>query len=58
VEMGSVSLQKSYGFEHITSSPRYPQSNGLAERVVGAVKRLLTKSEDPYLALLAYRTNL
>ena len=44
-----------YHFQHITSSPRYPQSNGLAELTVKIVKALLTGASDPYLALLCYR---
>ena len=48
-------------FEHATSSPRYPQGNGLAERTVQTVKGLMEKADssgtDFQLALLAYRTS-
>ena len=43
-----------YGFKHEPNCPKYPQSNGEVERAVKAVKSLLRKSTDPYLALIAY----
>ena len=49
-------FSRKWEFKHITSSPMYPRSNGLAERNVQTVKSLLKKSEDPYLALLEFRT--
>lgn len=45
---------------HRTSSPRYPQSNGLAERTVQTAKRLLIKSKkgghNIFMSFLAYRS--
>ena len=49
-----------WGIKHITSSPRYPRSNGFIERQVGLVKSVMKKAkearEDVQLALLRLRT--
>lgn len=50
---------RTYGFEHVTSSPRYPQSNGRVEKAVGTCKNLMTKAKaakrDIYLVILDWR---
>ena len=45
----------SWGFKLTTSSPTYAQSNGLSERAVQTVKRILKKADDPYIGMLEYR---
>ena len=45
-----------YEFSHNTTSPHFPQSNGLVERMVETVKQLLQHSSDLNLALLTYRS--
>ena len=48
-----------WDFSHITSSPTYPQSNGLVEKSVHIAKQLLKKSKsdnrDSYLGVLEHR---
>jgi transposase InsO family protein len=55
-----LEFSKKYSFNHITSSPNYQQSNGLAERFVQTAKGILKKCDrtktDPELAFLILRT--
>jgi hypothetical protein len=50
---------KEYQFQHIMSSPEYPQSNGFAESQVKILKRIIKKckkdNSDLYLAVLEWR---
>ena len=52
-------LMQSMSINHITSSPHYPQSNGLVEKFVGIIKNLFHKAKEegqsPYTALMVYR---
>ena len=41
-----TNLMKEYAVNHITSSPHYPKSNGLAEKFIQIVKNLFYKAKD------------
>ncbi|CAB3983765.1 retrotransposon-like family member retr-1 [Paramuricea clavata] len=50
---------RKYQFQHVTSSPTFPQSNGFVERTIQTAKKLLKKAcddgSDPHLAILELR---
>ncbi|UYV79739.1 K02A2.6-like [Cordylochernes scorpioides] len=49
-------FSKEWSFKHITSSPKFPQSNGFIEAIIKKIKQSFKKEEDCYLTLQAYRT--
>ena len=55
-------IMQEYNVNHITSSPHYPQSNGLAEKFVQIVKNLFHKPREEgtviFKALMIYRSTL
>ncbi|XP_067950309.1 uncharacterized protein [Watersipora subatra] len=48
-------FMRKWDIQHVTSSPRYPQSNGKAERAVQTVKALMNKNVSLDAALCSYR---
>ena len=50
-----IKFTREYEIRNITSSLRYPQSNGEAERMVRTVKAMHKKNKNINLGLLAYR---
>ena len=57
-----TNLMKEYAVNHITSSPHYPQSNGLVEKFIQIVKNLFYKAKDEgtdiYKCLMIYHNTL
>ena len=55
----SLRSSKTYEFDHVTSSPTYPQSNGRVENAVKTAQRIMLKAleagSDPYLGFLDFR---
>ena len=53
-------FSRNWDFDHDSSSPEYPKSNGFVERHIQTVKKMLKKAnesdQDPYLALLYLNT--
>ena len=53
-------FSREWDFQHDTSSPHFPQSNGLVERTIQTVKKSLKKAEesrsDVYLSMLVLNT--
>ena len=47
---------KSWNFNHVTSSPRYPKGNAHAEKAVGMVKQIYNRCEDPLFGMLVLKT--
>ena len=57
--IGFEDFAEIWDFKHTTSTPGYPQSNGLAESTVQTAKKILSKAHEdtksPLLAILEYR---
>jgi len=52
-QFDSSDMKQFANTKHITSSPHYPQSNGLSERTMKTIKGLLKHTNDQYMALLS-----
>lgn len=53
---GFKKFAKDFDFIHITSSPKFSQSNGAAEAAVKIAKNIIKKCDDVEIGLLSYRS--
>lgn len=52
IEAAFKEFMNEYEFEHVTSSPKFPQTNGMAELAVKTVKLMLEKNDGPCLTMM------
>ena len=51
-----IEFAENWNFNHVTSSPRYPKGNPHTEKVVGMVKQIYMRCNDPLFGMLVLKT--
>ena len=49
-------FSRSWNFNYVTLSPRYPKGNAHTEKAIGVVKQIYSRCEDPLFGMLILKT--